>query len=149
MNLFQPKPATPSQCRAFKRILWALLTSQCPYKLSSFFDLKIAANRFWLVSRNFRRFRLFCPGSACFSTLPHPQNLSSWVKYYGKLESFGKEFRWTEFIAVERVGVEFLLKTFSGYPKDTGVTLFTFFCLFSFFLGFLRPNLIIGWRAPE
>jgi len=45
--------------------------------------------------------RLF-PGSACFSSLASDRNLPSWVKYYGKFESFGKEL-WTKFIAVERV----------------------------------------------
>jgi len=32
-----------------------------------------------------------------------PKNLQSSVKYYGKSESFGKEFWWNRFNAVERV----------------------------------------------
>ena len=94
---------------AFKRILRALFISLCPKKFSSFLDLKNASNRFRLFSRDFRLFRLvgwfrfFFPGSACFSTLASHRNLPSWVKYYGRFESFGKEFRRTKFIAVERV----------------------------------------------
>jgi len=37
-----------------------------------------------------------------FLKVPPPGNLQSWVKYYGKYESFGKEFQWTKFNA-ERV----------------------------------------------
>jgi len=40
---------------------------------------------------------------ACFLSLASPRNLPSQVKYYGKFESFGKEFRWTKFIAVEKI----------------------------------------------
>jgi len=81
----------------FERILRALFISQCPYKFSSFLDVRNASNRFWLFSRDFLLFRFFFPGSACFSSLASPRNLPSWVKYHGKFESFGK------FIAVERV----------------------------------------------
>jgi len=87
----------------FERILRALFISQCPYKISSFLDRRNASHRFRLFSRDFRLFLFFFPGSACFSSLASPRNLPSWVKYYEKLESFGKEFRWTKFIAVERV----------------------------------------------
>jgi len=87
----------------FERILRALFISQCPYKFSSFLDLRNASNRFRLFSREFRLFLFFFPGSACFSLLASPRNLPSWVKYDGKFQSFGKEFRWTKFIAVERV----------------------------------------------
>ena len=87
----------------FERILRALFISQCPYKFSSFLDLRNASNSFQLFSRDFRLLRFFFPGSACFSTLASPRNLPSWVKYYGKFESFGKEIRRTKFIAVERV----------------------------------------------
>jgi len=87
----------------FERILRALFISQCPYKFSSFLDLRNASDRFRLFSRDFRLFRFFFPGSVCFSTLVSPQNLPSWVKYYGRFESFGNEFRRTKFIAVERV----------------------------------------------
>jgi len=52
------------------------------------------------------RFDSFFPGSANFSKLVSSRNLPSWVKYYGKLESFGKEFRRTKFIPVERVMVQ-------------------------------------------
>jgi len=89
----------------FERTLRALFTSQCPYKFSSFLDLANASNRFRLFSRDFRLFRFCFPRSACFSTLASPWNLPSWVKYYGKFESFGKEFWQTKFIAVDRVRV--------------------------------------------
>jgi len=84
----------------FERILRALFIAQCPYKFSSFLDLRNASNRFRLFSPDFRLLRFFFPGSACFWTLASPRNLPNWVKYDGKFESFGKEF-W--FIAVERV----------------------------------------------
>jgi len=103
MKLFRPKPATPLSVEPFVRILRAVFISQCPYKFSSFLDLRNALNRFRLFSRDFRLFRFFFPGSARFSTLASPRNLPSWVKYYGKFESFGTEFRRTKFIAVERV----------------------------------------------
>ena len=60
-------------------------------------------NRFRQFSRDFRLFLFFFPESAWFSSLASPRNLPSWVKYYGKFESLGKEFLWTKFIAVERV----------------------------------------------
>ena len=85
----------------FERNLRGLFISQCPYKFSSFLDLRNASNRFRLFSRDFRLYGFFFPGSACFSSLASPRNLPSWVKYYRKFERFGKEFRWT--IAVERV----------------------------------------------
>jgi len=87
----------------FERILRALFISQCPYKFSSFLNRRNACNRFRLFSRDFRLFPFSFPGSACFSSLASPRNLPSWRKYYEKLESFGKEFRWTKIIAVERV----------------------------------------------
>ena len=87
----------------FERNLRGLFISQCPYKFSSFLDLRNASSRFRLFSRDFQLFRFFFPGSACFSTLASPRNLPSWVKYYGKFESFGNEFRRTKFIAVERI----------------------------------------------
>jgi len=87
----------------FERILRALFISQCPYKFSSFLHLRNASNRFRLFLRDFWLFRFFFPGSACFSSLTSVRNLPSWVKYHGNFESFGKEFRCTKFIAVERV----------------------------------------------
>ena len=38
-----------------------------------------------------------------FSELPPLGKLQSWVKYDGKFASFGQEFQWTKFNAVERV----------------------------------------------
>jgi len=87
----------------FERILRASFISQCPYKFFSFLNRRNASNRFRMYLRDFRMFPFFFPGSACFSSLASPRNLPSWVKHYEKLESFGKEFRWTKFIAVERV----------------------------------------------
>jgi len=70
----------------FERIIRALLKAQCPYKFSSFLHLTNGSSRFRLFARDFRRFRFFCWGSACFSKLPPPGNLQSWVKYYRKLK---------------------------------------------------------------
>jgi len=103
MKLFRPKQQPLQSVEPFERILRALFISQCPYKFSSFLDLKNVFNRFRLFSRDFRLFRFFLPWSACFSSLASPRNLPSWVKYYGKFASFGKECRFTEFIAVKRV----------------------------------------------
>jgi len=110
MKLSRPKPAPLKIVEPFERILRALFISQCPYKFSSFLDLKNASERFRLFSRDFQLFRFFFPGSACFSTLASPQNLPSWVKYYEKFESFGKEFQRTKFIAVR--GLDQLLEIF-------------------------------------
>ena len=87
----------------FGRILRAFFISQCPYMFSSFLVLRNDYNRFRLFSSDVRLCRFFFTGSAHFSTLASPQNLPSSVKYYWKFESFGKEFRRTKFIAVERV----------------------------------------------
>ena len=87
----------------FERNLRGLFISQCPYKFSSFLDLRNASSRFRLFSRDFRLYGLFFPGSACFSSLASPRNLPNWVKYYRNFQRFRKEFRWTNFIAVERV----------------------------------------------
>jgi len=106
--------------KPFERILRALFTSQCPYKFSSFLDLRNASNRFRLFPRDFRLFRFFFPGSACYSTLASPQNLPSWVKHYGKFESFGKEFRRTKFIAVERVICFFYVETHKVFTSKQG-----------------------------
>ena len=84
----------------FERILWALFIQ---YKFSSFLDLRNTLNRFRQFSCDFWGFRFFFSGSACFSKLAPTRNLPSWVKYYGKFESFGTEFRRTKFIAVETV----------------------------------------------
>jgi len=90
---FSTKTSNLKSVEPCERILRALFISQCSYKFSSSFDLKNAFNRFRLFSRDFRLFRFFFPGSSCFSTLASARNLSSWVKYYGKFESFWKEFQ--------------------------------------------------------
>jgi len=87
----------------FERILRALFISPCPYKFFSFLNRRNTSHRFRLFSRDFPLFSFFFPGFACFPSLASARNLPSWVKYYEKLESFGKEFWWTEFIAVARV----------------------------------------------
>ena len=56
------------------------MTSQCQYKLSSFFDLTNAFKRLRLFSRNFQRFRFFFPGSACFLTLAPPPKFAKLIK---------------------------------------------------------------------
>ena len=57
----------------FERIFRALLISQCPYKFSSFLDLRNASKRFRLFSRDFWLFRFFFPWSARFSKLSPPE----------------------------------------------------------------------------
>jgi len=101
-NFFDQNQQPFKGVEPFERILRALFISQCPYNFSSFLDLRNASNKFRLFSRDFRLFGFFFPGFACFSSLASPRNLPSWVKYYGKFESFGKEFRWIKFIAVVR-----------------------------------------------
>jgi len=88
----------------FERIFRALFISQCPYKFSSFLDLRNASNTFRLFLRDFRLFRFFFLGSAWFSSLASLRNLPSWVKYHGKFESFGKEFRWPNYSVGESEG---------------------------------------------
>ena len=91
--------------KPFERILRAFFFAQCPYKFSSFLDLRNGSCRFRLFACDFRRFRFSFLGSACCSKVAPPRNLPSRVKYYWKYESFGKEFRWTKLNAVERVVV--------------------------------------------
>jgi len=57
----------------FERILRALFIAQCPYKFSSFLDLRNGSSRF----QDFRRFRFSFSGSAFFSKVPPPGNLQS------------------------------------------------------------------------
>ena len=74
-----------------------------PVQISSFLDLRNGSSRFRLFARDFQLFRFFFSRSACFSKVIPSENLQKWVKYHGKSESFGKEFLWTKFKAVERV----------------------------------------------
>jgi len=87
----------------FERILRVLFIAQCPYKFSSFLDLKNGSSRFRMFARDVRRFRFLFMGSACLSKVATPGNLQSWVKYDRNFESFGKQFWWAQFNAVERV----------------------------------------------
>ena len=103
IELFDQNQQPLDSVEPFQRILRAFFISQCPYKFSFSLDLTSASNRFRLFSRDFRLFRFFFAGSACFSKLTPPRNLPNWVKYYSKFNSFGEEFRRTKFIAVERV----------------------------------------------
>jgi hypothetical protein len=98
----------------FERILRlrALFITQCPYKFSSFLYLRNGSSRFPLFARDFRLFRFFFPGSACFSKVALPAKLRSWVKYDGKFASFGKEFRWTKIQCGGEGQVEFTDKKF-------------------------------------
>jgi len=100
-SLFGQNQQPLDNVEPFERMLRALFIAQCPYKFSSFLDLTNCSSR--LFARDFRLFRFFFSGSACFLKVAPPENLQSWVKYYGKSESFGKEFRWTKFNVVERV----------------------------------------------
>jgi len=102
-SFFNQNQQLLNKVEPFESMLRALLIAQCPYKLSSFLDLKNGSNRFRLFACDFRLFRFFFSRSACFSKVAPPEILQSWVKYYGKSEGFGKEFRWTKFNAVDRV----------------------------------------------
>ena len=93
---------------SFDTNLRALFIAQCPYRFSSFLDLRNASTRLRLHARDFWRFQFFVPLSPCFPQCPPPRNLQSWVKYYGKFERFEKEFRWTKFNAVERVKIGYI-----------------------------------------
>jgi len=86
----------------FERIFRALFTAQCPYKFSFPLDLRNGSSRFRLFARDFRRFRILFLGSACFPKMAPPGIMTNW-EYFGKFESYGKDFRWTKFNAVERV----------------------------------------------
>ena len=66
-KLFRPKTATPYNVEPFERILRGLFKAQSPNKFSSFLDLRNHSSRFRLFAREFRRFRFFFSGSACFS----------------------------------------------------------------------------------
>jgi len=61
----------------FERILRALFIAQCPYKFSSFLDLRNGSSRFRLFEHDFQLFRFFFPGSACFSKVASPGKLQS------------------------------------------------------------------------
>jgi len=102
-SFFDQKQQLLNNVEPVERVLRALLIAQCPYKFSSFLDFRNGSSRFQLFARDFRLFRFFFWRSACFSKVAPPKNLQSWVKYHGKSESFGKEFWWTRFNAVERV----------------------------------------------
>jgi len=97
-SFFIPNQQPLNNVEPCERIFRALFIAQCPYKFSYFLDLRNGSSRFRLFARDFRLFRFFFPGSACFPKVPPPENLQSWVKYYKKSESFGKEFRWTKFM---------------------------------------------------
>ena len=61
--------------------------------LAGSYCLNVISDCFDSFSRDLQRFSKVAP----------PKNLQSWVKYYGKSKSFGKEFWWNRFNAVERV----------------------------------------------
>jgi len=68
MKLFRPETATINNVEPFEKVLRALLIAQCPYKFSSFLDLRNGSSRFRLFERDFRPFPFFFSRSACFST---------------------------------------------------------------------------------
>jgi len=89
---------------------------QCPYLLFSILKMfptgsdcfHVISDCFDLFFRDLHAFRL-----------ESPRNLPSWVKYYGKLESFAKEFRRTKFIAGEsHSSVHFFLFFFVLLPHS-------------------------------
>jgi len=121
MKLFRPKPAPPSQCRAFfKRILLELFIAQSPYNLSSFLDLRNGSSRFRLFAREFRRFRFSFPRSACFFKFPPPGNLPSCVKCY-EIRKFWKR------ISIDQIqkGGE---SEFCLAQQNSWVFMFTYIC---------------------
>jgi len=66
-SFFDPKQQLLNNVEPFERILRASLIAQCPYKFSSFLDLRNGSSRFRLFARDFRLFRFFFSRSACFS----------------------------------------------------------------------------------
>ena len=88
----------------FERNLRALFISQCPCNFFCFLDLRNAFNRFRLLSRDFRLYGFFFPGSACFSkfsSLASPRNLPSWEKYPLNNSADLYFFRWFSLISTE------------------------------------------------
>jgi len=81
-----------------------------PYKFFFSLDLRNGSSRLRLFARDFRRFWFFFSGSACFSKVAFPGNLQSWVKYYAKYESLGKEFQRTKLNVVVVVVVSLLIQ---------------------------------------
>jgi len=79
-----------NRAEPFERILGALFIPQCPYKFSSFLDFRNASNKFRLFSPDFRLFRFFFPGSACFSTLGLPPKFANLSKILWKIWKFWK-----------------------------------------------------------
>ena len=102
-SLFGQNQQPLDNVEPFERMLRALFIAHCPYIFSSFVDLRNGSSRFRMFARDVRRFRFLFMGSACFPKVATPENLQSWVKYDRNFESFGKEFRWTKFNAVQRV----------------------------------------------
>ena len=143
-SFFDQKQQPLNNVEPFERILRALLIAQCPYKFSSFLDLRNGSSRFRLFARDLRLFRFLFSRSACFLKVAPPENLQSWVKYHGKSESFGKEFRWTKFLEKKFGG--------SNIMRWRGWEAACLWFFLSFFLGFRRPNLttgLSGWWAPD
>ena len=59
MKLFRPETATINNVEPFEKVLRALLIAQCPYKFSSFLDLRNGSSRFRLLAHDFRLFQSF------------------------------------------------------------------------------------------
>ena len=58
-SFFDQNQQPLNNVKPFERILRALFIAKCPYKFSSFLDLRNGYNRFRLFARDFRLFRFF------------------------------------------------------------------------------------------
>ena len=92
-KLFDQNQQPLNNVEPFERILRALFIAQCPYKFSSFLDLRNGSSRFRLFARDFRRFDSFSRVCTLSESGP-PENLQSWVKYYWRLKVLEKNVGW-------------------------------------------------------
>jgi len=78
-----------NRVKPFERILRTLFISQCPYKFSSFLDLRNAFHRLRLFSRDFRLFRFFLRDLHAFWNWTPPK-FAKLSKILWKIQKFWK-----------------------------------------------------------
>ena len=91
-SFFDRNQQTLNNVKHLERILWAFFIAQCPYKFSSFLDLRNGSCRFRLFARDFQQFRFFFFGICMLFKSGPPRNLQRWVKCHGKLKVLEKNF---------------------------------------------------------
>ena len=74
----------------FDTNLRALFIAQCPYRFSSFLDLRNASTRLRLHARDFWRFQFFFSLSACFLQVPPPPKFAKLSKIWWEIWTFWK-----------------------------------------------------------